>query len=412
MTAKKKILLVTPKFPVPETGCDEADRAGGIRQLIRFGYEVTVISKVGEQVDYAALQSAAQSLGIRLITVPYRYSMRRISRWQRIMNHAGKLKNPAYFDGAAYEYAEPEIQRVYREEVERVQPDIAWFDNSHLWPLYKIAQRRRIPIVTRSLNFEPTHFLEENGRSLINYLKYIPKFWGELLMVWKSDLIVALSPYEANVYRRIGARRIIVLPLRGIIPLIRDSHEIRDAAPLHVFFMGSAYSVAHNERGLDMVSGVIADRARRQYPGAFVFHISGARIPEKYLPRFDGVTLINEGYIDFAKWDEYMDAMDIALSPTPKWVGMQQKVYEPLCRGIPLITPSCNLGEYPFKDGIHYLGADSEAEYFDKLLALRDADLRAKLSRHSIEVAHTLFTGEANDNALREGLRKYLSISV
>ncbi|MBI5004038.1 hypothetical protein HZC00_03015 [Candidatus Kaiserbacteria bacterium] len=412
MEAKKKILLVTPVFPMPETGCDQADRAGGMRQLVRLGYEVTVITKVGVHADHEYLKGAAESLGVRLITVPYRYSRRAFSRKEWFFNNLGKLKNPLYLDGAAYEYAEPEIQRIYREQIESFKPDIAWFDYSYLWPLYAMAQKRGVPIVTRSLNFEPTHFLEEDGRSLVNYLKYIPKLLSEIITIWKSTLILALSPYEASVYRRIGAKRIMVVPLRGLPPLIRDDHEIRWGSPLHVFFMGSAYSVAHNERGLDLVTGVLAQRAARECPGAFVFHISGARIPAKYLSRFDGTTLINEGYIDADKFDAYMDRMDIALSPTPKYVGMQQKVYEPLCRGISLITPRCNLGGYPFEDGVHYMGADSEDEYFEKLLALRDPDLRTKLSQNSIQVARELFTWEANDHMLIEAMRKYLKIGI
>lgn len=411
MSAKKKILLVTPVFPMPETGCDQADRAGGMRQLVRLGYEVTVITKVGVHVDHEYLKRAAESLGIRLVTVPYRYSMRQISRSQRIVNHLGKLKNPLYLDGAAYEYAEPEIQRIYREQIESFKPDIAWFDYSYLWPLYSTAQRRGIPIVTRSLNFEPTHFLEEDGRSLVNYLKYIPKLLSEIITIWKSTLIIALSPHEASVYRRWGAKRIIVVPLRGLPALIRENHMIRQGPPLHVFFMGSTYSVAHNERGLDMVSGAIAQRAGREYSGAFVFHISGSRIPAKYIPRFNGTTIINEGYIDADKFDEYMDRMDIALSPSPKWVGMQQKVYEPLCRGIPLITPRCNLGGYSFEDGVQYMAADTVDTYFEKLLALRDLELRTKLSRNSIEVSSKIFTWEANDRALKEGLHQYLGLS-
>lgn|GEM_PF-978327 len=410
MMAKKKILLVTPVFPMPETGCDQADRAGGMRELVRLGYEVTVISKIGEYADRGYLKSAAESLGIRLITVPYKYSQRGISRWRRIVNHLGKLRNPLYLDGAAYEYAEREIQHVYAQEFARVQPDIAWFDYSYLWPLYHVARKAGVPIVTRSLNFEPTHFLEEEGHTLINYLKYIPKLLSEIITVWQSTLILALSPYEASVYRRWGARRIIVLPLRGLPPLIRDDHEIRHGSPLHVFFMGSGYSVAHNERGLDMVSGAMAKRAQRECPGAFVFHISGARIPSKYLPRFNGTTIINEGYIDADTFDAYMDSMDIALSPTPKWVGMQQKVYEPLCRGIPLITPRCNLGDYPFVDGQHYMAAETEDEYFAALLTLRDAHLRATLSHNSITSARALFTWEENERILKEGMEKYLDM--
>jgi len=39
-----------------------------------------------------------------------------------------------------------------------------------LWPLYKIVKNSHTPIITRSINFEPLHFLEEDGYSFLNIL--------------------------------------------------------------------------------------------------------------------------------------------------------------------------------------------------------------------------------------------------
>ncbi len=397
---------------MPETGAEQAERAHGIRQLKRLGFDVTVIAKVLSGVPEQNMQAAAREMGVRLVTVMYKYGNTAGSRTERFFRHLGKLRNPLYLDGAAYEFAESEIQNALESEVQRAKPDFIMFDYSYLWPLYHIARAHGIPIATRSLNFEPTHFLEEDGRSVSTYLRYVSKFLSELIVAWTSGVVIALSPYEADVYRRIGARRTVVLPLRSLPPLLRESHEIRAGRPLHVFFMGSAYTVGHNERALDFVTGYVAPRAEKEFPGEFIFHISGSKIPPKYLSRFNGTNLIFEGYIDADKFSAYLDAMDIALSPSPKKVGMQQKVYEPLCRGIPLITAPCNTGEYPLRDGEHFLAANTPEEYFQCLVKLRDAKLRTHLSEQSIKTSHELFAQSVIDKTLVDALKEYLRVTV
>ncbi len=108
--------------------------------------------------------------------------------------------NIGYWDGAAFEYADPEIKAIFSRELDEFKPDAVWFDYTYLWPLYKIAKKNKIPIYTRSINFEPMHFLDEDGHSWWNYLKSIPKFVSEYLTTRMSDKIFAITPKEAEIY--------------------------------------------------------------------------------------------------------------------------------------------------------------------------------------------------------------------
>jgi hypothetical protein len=407
---RKKVLIVTPRSPFRGRGADAEERLAGVLWFQRQGFEVRVITKTMPN-DVPFVRDAEKRLGIRIVSVPYKFNAER-NTLQRAWRLIRRVVWPPFWDGAAYEYFDDEIQTAVRNEIADLGPDLVFFDYSYLWPLYSLPSDKHIPIVTRPINFEPTHFLEEDGRSVANYIKYVPKLLSELIVILKSDLIVALSPYEAGVYRRLGAKRLAVVPLRGLPRVVRGFHEIRIGPPLHVFFMGSTYTVAHNRRALDFVTGTLAPRAEREYPGSFVFHISGAKVPANYAPRFNGTYLINEGFIDEDKFDAYLDKMDVAMSPSPKKVGMQQKVYEPLCRGIPLITARCNTGGYPFQEGVHFLGADTEEEYFNQLVSLRDPALRTALSKNSTAVASELFSEKAYDATLKKSFQTYLGITL
>jgi len=95
----KKILIVTSKFPWPVTGASESDRASGIKQLIRLGYDVRVITKVTQnKID--SVGKVADDLGIPIYPVPYR-KINLFIKYVK-MNFSKKFIP----DSAAYEYNE------------------------------------------------------------------------------------------------------------------------------------------------------------------------------------------------------------------------------------------------------------------------------------------------------------------
>ena len=92
----KKVLLVTPRFPIPSAGACEQDRLEGIKQLKRLGYEVHVISKVFDFQDREKINSFSEKFDIPIHLVPYRYlrntkGLKKIIRLvKRIFPHRNK----------------------------------------------------------------------------------------------------------------------------------------------------------------------------------------------------------------------------------------------------------------------------------------------------------------------------------
>lgn len=403
-----KILKVMPSFPFPESGAEQIDRAEGIRQQVRLGCEVWVIAKMVSWADQNELQEKAREWGIKkLILVSYKYSNRQLSFTERIQKFIGKFQNPLYFDGAAYEFAEPEIQDAVADALREFRPQVAWFDYTYLWPLYKMVKQAGVKIITQSNNFEPVHFLDEDGRTLINYLKFVPKYFGERYAIAQSDMVFAVTPKERDLYRQMGACA-ENLPTRGMpkfTTMMR--HELRDRTPLHVFFMGSSYSVEHNKAAARQVIQEIAPRIHKTFPKAFIFHILGNKLPQELQNYCDGVDTIYEGYIK--DLNAFIATMDIALIPSLMGAGMQQKVFEPIARGIPTITSPRAISGYDFVPEVEYEPAHTAEEFIEALQKLRPLKRRQELAEAGSKKSAELFSGARLDAIVMEGIKIAIS---
>lgn len=402
----KRVLIVTPSYPLPATGAEQLDRAQGIRDFVRLGYEVRVIAKVPQWADLSFIEETARDMGVVVRTVPYRFSNRvSETRGQRVKKFLGKFAHPLYLDGAAYEYSEPGIRRALTQELEVFKPDVVWFEYTYLWPLYGEVRKRGIPIITRSINFEPEHFLEEDGRTVLNYLKFIPKFFGEWLTVRMSEVMVAITPKEEKIYRRLGARFVSTLPLRGL-PRFTElpRPQIREHKPLHAFFMGSSYRVAHNKAALAYLLQHIAPQVESQAPGSYVFHVLGTKIPADLEKYFDGVLRIYDGPKYKDELDAYIKDMDVAVVPSLMGAGQQQKVFEPISRGIPTVTSARAINGYSLEGEVHYLPAWKSEEFVAQLIALREVKLRESLSHAASIRTQELFAQDAIDEVVKKAL--------
>lgn len=395
----KKILVVTPRFPVPPPGACEKDRYYSLLQLRDLGFEVHVLAKVLPNFNPEVAHKFEIEQGIGVTTLPYRFMLEK--SWKFYLAHL----LPWNWDGAAYEYAHKDTKDTFQRLLDEFKPDLVWFDYTYLWPLYKFAKRRQIPIVTRSINFEAKHFLEEDGYSLINIIRFIPKFVSELVTLVKSNWLFAITPDEQKIYERIGGKgKTSTLPLRGLAKVIDKPVPVHEREALHVFFMGSTYNVHHNSAALEYIIRDIAPIIEGRKPGKFIFHILGKQIPQN----FEKYVRDNVRYVGYQDPKTYLQDMDIALVPSLFGAGMQQKVFEPMALGLPLVTHRRAIAGYDFTEGEHYLAADSTQEFIDSLERLEDPKLRERLSQAAYERSKELFSQAKLDNLVNTCVQKFI----
>ncbi|MCD4761049.1 glycosyltransferase [bacterium] len=396
----KKVLIITPKFPFPIRGASESDRAYGIQQFLDLGFEVKVITKISkDKID--KVEPVARELDIDIYPVTYKFSKSRSESIKRYLK--ALFTNPALLDGAAREYSDPELVKKFKEVLKHWQPDYVWLDMSFMWYLIRFVDRQKTKVITRSQAFEASHFIEEEGISLKNLGFYFAKFFTEKQTARKSDLILAITPEEADIYKKLGAKNVATLPLRGLPHLLKDEKGIKNGFPLNVFFAGSTYGVQHNKKALKFLLSEIIPEVNKKAPGKFIFNIFGRKFPDefkKYLT--DNIKYL--GFVD--DYEEMMEQMDIAIIPALAGRGMQQKIFEPLVRGIPVIASPRALAGYHFKDDRELLYATQSQEFVDKLLKMQDFELRERLSRAAIKQSKELFSKEILDKIVLDNIEK------
>lgn len=378
-----KILVVTPKVPWPASGADEQDRLEGIRFFIRGGHEVRVIAKVASYQEGKAEEMAA-SLGVSVTAVPYSRGARSFAR----------LTDLRWLDGAAFEYTEPVIHATLESLLTTWKPDLVWLDASFSWPLISLIKRHGVRVVVRSLQIESAHVLVDEGYSIPNFIRFIGKESGERTLARMADAVVAINHHEADRYRSYGAKTVVTVPLRSLSSILTEPPiEYRDRVPLHILFSGSTFSVAHNRAGLISVVRDVAPALEATAPGAFVIHITGGKLPP-------GLTIPPsvrvEGYV--SDYGRFVRDMDIAITPGLGRVGMHQKLYDPIARGIPTVTVPWALAGYPFEDAV--LMARAASDFVRQILMFRDLTLRERLGRTGRAKAEALFSTAAIEKTL------------
>jgi spore maturation protein CgeB len=379
-------------------GACDSDRANGILQLKRLGFDIKVIAKIAKYQSIEKIHDISKELDIEITPVFYKFDTK--FPIQKLKGYILRfIRNPLVMDGSASEFDEPEIKNIFRKKLEKWKPDLVWFDTTYTWPLWDIARKKNIPLITRSLNFETKYFLEENGYNVINFIRAIPKLFGEIMAVRKSDFIFAINPKEEKIYKHLGAKKVETLPLRGLSTFLQKEREIKEKKPLRMFFMGSGYTVFHMRAAMKFILKEVMPKINKVAPGSFFFHILGKKLPKEFEDYFtDNITY--EGFVEPERFDFLLEQMDIALVPSLYGAGMQQKIFEPLCRGIPTITSPRGLAGYPFKNGRDILLALTPDDFVKQLVKLQDINFRKKISNESLKTCNKLFLQERLDSII------------
>jgi glycosyltransferase involved in cell wall biosynthesis len=131
----------------------------------------------------------------------------------------------------------------------------------------------------------------------------------------------------------------------------------------------------------------------------FMFHIYGTKFPDAFR-RYLNASTVYGGSVAMIEEDE----MDIALVPSLSGRGMQQKIFEPLSRGIPTITSLRGLNGYPFENGKHLLFAETAPDFASALITCVNHRVREKMSKNALALARSLFSQERLDALIKETL--------
>lgn len=389
-----RILVINPALPrLNALGACEQDRLAHVQRLVERGFQVHVLTGYMPYQERSAVEAFYHARQLQVTLVPIHHAPR-----------LSRLRDFALLDGMAWEYGTPSFLSAVSQVLGDFQPERVWCHGSYLWPAALHAMKRGCRTIIRSVNFEPDQLLHERANIRLRALRYQAKLMGERRALTASA-VAAISPDGMRRYQRLDPDAILHnLPLQTLPRLLdwdgmpdAERHADRDMdVPLHLFFMGASYNVFHNRDALRFLVEDVLPRVRALVPGAFVFHMLGSKVPDA-LKAYAAPDCIFEGYVpDLAA---FLRGMDIAVSPSLQGAGMQQKVFEPLTLGFPLVTHTRGIAGYDFQHGVHLLAADDATPdtFAAHLVALRSADLRAHLGRNARAQAQASFSQPAMD---------------
>lgn len=387
----QRILILTPWIPFPVTGADQQDRFFGMLQMKSLGYDITVIAKVHQFQHRSEVEAMYEKTGIPLRLFPHPTSIPRLI----LRNLPRIVMNPGLLDGATLEYLEPEYLAGVDDAIRTYKPDVIWVEYTTHWSILKHLKSFGIPVIVKSSLNEPRNCRAENGNSLLSRLKSLPKYIGEKTAARQADLLLAITPDEEQWYRSLGATATGVLPLRGLSTCFtKKTHIQKDV--LDIVFLSSNYNMGHNRDALRFLLHEIVPHVRSVMPGKFRFHLTGSKFPERERARL-GHDVIYEGFIlDLAA---FLATMDIAVCPWISGHGMQQKVFEPLCRSLPTLTT--HTGGYPFRDHAEIQLCTTPEDYAERLRKLLSAEERNTVAQAAYEKAYSLFSDDAVKQVMR-----------
>jgi glycosyltransferase involved in cell wall biosynthesis len=394
----KKALIVMPTPPFPALGADEQNRLGVVRLLKELGYtDISIIAKA--RADQMKSWPAEEAAYGAVTLVPYRNASEKTLRYR-----LARLLNPFRWDGAADEYFDNRLDAAVAADIARRKPDLVLLEYNFVWPVARALQRARIPIVMRSHNFEALHFLSEDGVSPVNLFK----FFAKLLTEWRSctiaGAVLAVTATEAREYRWLcPAGKIFALHSGALPDLLLKRHQAREQSPVELLFMGSRYSIPHNRKAAAFLIEEVMPAVERAYPGMFHLSVTGGKLPEK-LARALPANTTYLGYVD--DLDAVFERIEAVVSPRVAGHGMQLKVFEPLCRGIPVVTSASVLGGYPFETGKEVLIADTVPEFVRAVGQLTELAPRRAMGEAAHARAAALFGKDTTLAIMRASLHR------
>lgn len=389
-----RILLLTPWVPWPLTGACQQDRFWGMKQMQALGEDIRVIARIHDFQNKHDIEAAFRKESISLTLVPHTKN-----KWKLLLKNLPAItRNPGLLDGAALEYVDQHYLQTVKTAITEFRPDVIWMEYCTHWPLLRILKSFGIPMIVKSSLNEPRNCVDEHGGSLMARIKALPKFVGEKAVARSADLVLAITPDEERWYRSLGGNNVGVLPLRGLSKcFVRKIHTPKDV--LDVVFLSSNYNMGHNRDAFLFLLQEILPEVRRQLPGKIRFHLTGSKFREHW-KQFLADDLRYTGFIP--DLGTFLGTMDAALCPWITGQGMQQKVFEPLCRSLPLLTTKT--GGYPFVDGKEVLLCKTPQDYVDGLQKLLDPATRNAIAESAYDKAESLFSEEAVKGIVKKAI--------
>lgn len=366
-------------------GAQEMDTWAGIR-LMESSHEVWRLEICTNGLSYSLADDSGRILksGFFSLLKPY-FSAKYLRAFFK------------YWDPAIIQFGDTSLCEIFESAASLNEFDVIWSDTQFYFPFLKC----RIPVIIRSVNFEPIHVLAEDS-SPFRYLRFFLKIFGERV-AFKRNTLVPISPLDSFRYQRILLNPKQVIPLRQLC-FLEGQSQYKSIDSDYFVVMGSSFQVRHNFRNLEFCISELSPILHKVDPSLKIL-IFGTRAPlNLHIPSNIQMMGFSEKYFEYLE-----DSLGVIV-PFHGGAGMQSKVFEPLSLGIPVVANPRSMVGYPFLPEVHFLGAESGEQYVKMMSRLKgDENLRTRLSREARQLSSEVFHKEKILSGINQILKESVS---
>lgn len=359
----ERVLVADFRIPMEDVSAGERATMGLLRNLRRFGYEVTLLPN--NMAGAPRYEAQLEALGIQVIT-----------------REKGYGSTVDYVSRHGHEYG---VFYFIRVEVAE--------------PLLDIA-RRAAPGARVIFHAPDLHFLREDRETEITQDEATRERARhtrerELAVMRASDHVVVVSPAESALLQALVPDSPVSVFPALYTPVVPEPAPFD--ARRNLFFLGG-FEHRPNVHGVLWFANEVWPLVR-QTLGDLEFHIVGSNTPAsvKELEQLPGVRVL--GYVEDLK--PVLDSMRLGVAPLHYGAGIKGKVAMTLGAGVPCICTSIAAEGMYLRDEEDVLRADDAASFAAAIVrAYTDPELWQQLSANGQAVVNRHFSSDANRRSL------------
>ncbi len=266
--------------------------------------------------------------------------------------------------------------------------DVIHIESLFMTPYLETIRRySKAKVVMRSHNIE--HLIwEKQAKATKNiarkaYLKYLASKLKEyeLSMLTQVDGIVAISPIDFNVFRKLGFKRAMTIVPFGI-GKIEKIKAIKDRE-LAVCYLGSM-EWSPNLEGMIWFLEEVWPQVVIKHPN-LKFYLAGRCIPrDMYDYENDNIKIVGE----VPDVQEFLQQYSIMVVPLLSAGGIRVRIIEGMAAGNAIVSTQAAAAGIDYKDGQELLIANTAAQFVSNIgTLLKDEELRLQLGEKGISKA-------------------------
>lgn len=289
----------------------------------------------------------------------------------------------------------------FNEHLKWWQPKIVLFDRFMTEEQFSWRVKETLPNAIRILNQEDLHSLRiyreicfnNNSKFSISTYYQQDTTQRELASVFRSDLVLCISPEEMEMQRQMGVPSDLLQywPFVNNVIITQKSYP-NWANRKHFIFYGNGKH-APNINAILYLKQKIWPEIKKQLPQAEL-HIYGAYLPQKIRDLHNA----KEGFI-INGWIEDLDTIlsqyRVLLAPLHFGAGLKGKLYAAFQNGLPSVTTTLGFEGYPTTNNLPLIIQDGFNEQIQAAVSLYTQEiLWTQIHQNAISYGAQLFDSE------------------